>query len=44
MNTEPDEYRCACPDGYSGKKCEIGISGYCMYLWKSETFLGMAAF
>lgn len=24
MNTEPDEYRCACPDGYSGKTCEIG--------------------
>uniref|UniRef100_A0A674B6E2 Delta-like protein n=1 Tax=Salmo trutta TaxID=8032 RepID=A0A674B6E2_SALTR len=23
MNTEPDEYRCACPDGYSGKTCEI---------------------
>nr|XP_023668679.1 protein jagged-2-like isoform X1 [Paramormyrops kingsleyae] len=23
MNTEPDEYRCACPDGYSGKNCHI---------------------
>lgn len=24
MNTEPDEYNCACSDGYSGKNCEIG--------------------
>uniref|UniRef100_A0A3B4TTG5 Delta-like protein n=1 Tax=Seriola dumerili TaxID=41447 RepID=A0A3B4TTG5_SERDU len=23
MNTEPDEYHCACPQGYSGKTCEI---------------------
>lgn len=26
MNTEPDEYNCACSDGYSGKNCEIGES------------------
>lgn len=24
MNTEPDQYHCACPDGYSGKNCQIG--------------------
>ena len=24
MNTEPDEYDCACPPGYSGKDCQIG--------------------
>ncbi|XP_075893635.1 protein jagged-2b isoform X2 [Nelusetta ayraudi] len=23
MNTEPDEYHCACPQGYSGKTCHI---------------------
>ncbi|XP_061126203.1 protein jagged-2b isoform X4 [Syngnathus typhle] len=23
MNTEPDEYYCACPEGYSGKTCQI---------------------
>ncbi|KAK5852704.1 hypothetical protein PBY51_006552 [Eleginops maclovinus] len=23
MNTEPDEYNCVCPQGYSGKTCQI---------------------
>ncbi|XP_017294603.1 protein jagged-2 isoform X1 [Kryptolebias marmoratus] len=23
MNTEPNEYNCACPDSYSGRNCEI---------------------
>ncbi|XP_061602433.1 protein jagged-2b isoform X2 [Cololabis saira] len=23
MNTEPDEFHCACPQGYSGKTCQI---------------------
>ncbi|XP_041832212.1 protein jagged-2b isoform X2 [Melanotaenia boesemani] len=23
MNTEPDEYHCSCPQGYSGKNCQI---------------------
>lgn len=26
MNTEPNEYNCACPDSYSGRNCEIGKS------------------
>lgn len=26
MNTEPNEYKCACPDSYSGRNCEIGKS------------------
>uniref|UniRef100_A0A7N8X5A3 Delta-like protein n=1 Tax=Mastacembelus armatus TaxID=205130 RepID=A0A7N8X5A3_9TELE len=27
MNTEPDEYFCACPQGYSGKNCQIAEHG-----------------
>ncbi|XP_061097419.1 protein jagged-2-like isoform X1 [Conger conger] len=23
LNTEPDQYHCSCPDGYTGKNCEI---------------------
>ncbi|XP_053535337.1 protein jagged-2 isoform X1 [Ictalurus punctatus] len=29
MNTEPDEHRCVCPNGYSGKNCEI-VEHACM--------------
>uniref|UniRef100_A0A7N8X194 Delta-like protein n=1 Tax=Mastacembelus armatus TaxID=205130 RepID=A0A7N8X194_9TELE len=29
MNTEPDEYFCACPQGYSGKNCQICASSPC---------------
>lgn len=28
MNTEPDEYHCACPQGYSGKTCHIGETAF----------------
>ena len=24
MNTEPDQYQCLCPQGYSGQTCQIG--------------------
>lgn len=40
MNTEPDEYYCACPQGYSGKDCQIG-QGLDMRLPFSYIYLGM---
>lgn len=44
MNTEPDEYYCACPQGYSGKDCQIGqpwtwicvFSSHHVLSWKCE--------
>lgn len=44
MNTEPDEYNCACPDGYSGKNCQIGEwanqkPGRCWRTFKFDTAL-----
>lgn len=39
MNTEPDEYHCACPDGYSGKNCQIGKSRRCSPTWRRRADL-----
>lgn len=30
INAEPDQYLCACPDGYLGKNCERGMLGCCL--------------
>lgn len=30
INAEPDQYLCACPDGYLGKNCERGTLECCL--------------
>lgn len=31
INAEPDQYLCACPDGYLGKNCERGTLECCRF-------------
>lgn len=38
MNTEPDEYNCACPQGFSGKDCQIGEPWGCLRVFLAPTF------
>nr|XP_040016604.1 protein jagged-2b isoform X4 [Gasterosteus aculeatus aculeatus] len=44
MNTEPDEFHCACPPGYSGKTCQIDANECagkpCVNAFACKNFIG----